>query len=83
MATQNQQQGTNIEPTLEMTKQSIAQYINTLAQQYQIPGILLIYILQEIIYENKLAAYKESFREMAVNSNTVELDGTSEEYPSE
>lgn len=51
----------NIEVVLMAAKQQIAESINGIAQRYEIPGVLLIYILQEIIYESKLASYRESF----------------------
>ena len=57
-----------IEPTLDTVKKSIAQYINMLSNQYQLPGILMIYILQEIIYESKLTAYQDGYQQLLISN---------------
>lgn len=67
-----QESSMNMETVLIMAKQQIAESINEIAQHYGIPGVLLLYILQEIVYENQIASYRESFS--TLNQNAAQSD---------
>lgn len=43
-----------IEAVVNEVKTCIAQYANGLCNQYELPPVLMIQIMQEIVYENRL-----------------------------
>lgn len=43
-----------IEMAVEEIKASIVKYANGLCQQYSVPSIIMMQILQEIVYENRI-----------------------------
>ncbi len=57
-----------IEIVLDNLKTSIATYVNALAKTYKVPSTFMLYILQEIVDESKLAVYSSTIQKLQENN---------------
>lgn len=64
-----------VEVAITAIKQSIAQYVSSLCSSYEIPPVMAIQILQEIVYENRIAALSSALSQIqSENAPTEEID---------
>lgn len=64
-----------IEVIIEEIKTCITQYANGLCQQYQLPPVILIQILQEIVLENKVSVLSHAISQLkATNVKEMDID---------
>lgn len=69
-----------IEIIVDEVKISIARYANGLCQQYSLPPILIVQILQEIVYENRINMLSSALTQLrSVQAPKQEIDISSEE----
>lgn len=64
-----------VEVAITSIKQSIVQYVSSLCNSYEIPPVMAIQILQEIVYENRIAALSSALSQLqSENAPTEEID---------
>ena len=65
----------SLEAIMSMVKTSITQYASSLCQHYELHPAIMIHILQEIVYENKLTMMNQSLMQLeSDNAPTVEMN---------
>ncbi len=63
-----------IEAVVNEVKTCIAQYANGLCNQYELPPVLMIQILQEIVYENRLNSLSTAMLQLKAMAYPMEDD---------
>ena len=64
-----------IEVIIEEVKTCITKYANSLCQEYQLPPVILIQILQEIVLENKVSVLNHAIMQFKTSEpSTADID---------
>ena len=64
-----------VEVALNLIKQSVAQYTSALCNEYELPPVMVIQVLQEIVYENRINALNIALNQIrSANAPTEEID---------
>ena len=58
-----------IEVGINAIKQAIVKYVSALCAQYEIPPVIAIQILQEVVYENRISAMSAAISQMQAELN--------------
>lgn len=64
-----------VEVALNSIKQSVVQYTSALCNEYELPPVMVIQVLQEIVYENRINALNVALNQIrSANTPTEEID---------
>ena len=66
-----------IEIAIVKAKQDIINCLNAVGQKYQLPGIILSNIVQDIYMDNKLNTYEEAIRAVNIPNDIPDTDDSS------